>query len=109
MTQWLDWRRMFARRKEKVEITVETRESWEVRWFRQSRAEQCPTCRAETIFIPPEIAAEIIQADAETIKNLMESGRVHFGDTAENERLICLSSLKKTAAQNTTQKFLKDE
>lgn len=106
---WLDWRRMFARQKEKIEITVETSESWEVQWFRQSKTECCPTCGAETFYIPPEIAAQVIRKDDEAIKNFLKSGQIHYGERAENETLICLSSLKKAAAQNTTRKILEDE
>lgn len=95
MAQWLSWRWLFSRRKERIEISVETKESWEVHWFKKSRAELCPLCEAETIFIPLDLGAQIIQASVEEIENLVKNGNVHFRQTAEMERLVCLSSLKK--------------
>lgn len=109
MTQWLDWRRMFARRREKIEITIETSESWEIRRFRQSQAERCPVCRAETIFIPPDLAAQIAQTSENAIEDILKNAAVHFIENAEKQPLICLSSLKKTLTKDAAQKYLKDE
>lgn len=109
MAQWLNWRWLFSRRRERIEISVETKESWEVHWFKKSRAELCPLCEAETIFIPFDLGAQIIQTEVEEIENLVRNGKVHFRQTAEMEKLICLSSLKKSMEKNSTQNFLKEK
>lgn len=109
MAQWFNWRGLFSRRRERIEISVETRESWEVHWFKKSRAEHCPLCEAETIFIPFDLGAQIIQVDMEAIENLVKSGKVHFRQTPEMEKLICLSSLKKSMEKGSTQKLLKEK
>jgi hypothetical protein len=105
MTQWLFGRRLFSRRPEKIQITVETCETWDVQWFRQSRIELCPICGAETVFIPPPQAAQIVQFDAAELERFLANGNVHFKQTPENERLICLDSLKRTLEHNSTRRF----
>ena len=93
MAQWFDWRRLFSPRRKKIEITVETNESWEIRWLRKSRTELCRTCKTETVFVPSELGAQIAQTEIEVIENLLSSGKVHFYESPEREKLICLSSL----------------
>lgn len=92
MAQWLNRLGIFPRRKEKIEITVETKESWEINLFRQSRTDFCPRCKSDTVFIPPDLGVRIVGDGIEKIEDLMKSGAVHFTNTPE--KLVCLSSLK---------------
>lgn len=96
MTQWFFGLVPFRRRKEKIEITVETNETWGVQWFRQSKSEICPVCGSVTIFISPDLGAQLVQADISLIRGLIDSGQVHFNESDKNEQLICLSSLKRS-------------
>jgi hypothetical protein len=102
LTQWFFGREPESRRKEKVEITVETKETWDVRWFRQSRAEMCLICRTETIFVPLDLAAQIIRTEIERIENLVSNGEIHFREDFENEKLICFASLKRAMENSST-------
>lgn len=94
IANWLNRRGFFSRRREKIEITVETKESWEINWFRRSKTSQCPHCRAETIFIPAEIGNQIIKADEDEFEKLLSDGKIHFTNSTDQEKMICLTSLK---------------
>jgi hypothetical protein len=104
MTQWFSDLGFFRHRKARIEITVETNETWGVEWFRQSRGELCPTCGAETIFIPSNLGAQVVRVEEELIDGLIENGRVHFSEGGEDERLICLSSLKRSTEKHSVEK-----
>lgn len=107
MTQWFLELGLFRRRKERIEIAVETNETWKVEWFRESRSELCPVCGAETIFIPAEIGAQVVRADSAVIEDLLDTGQVHSSDGADGESRICLSSLKRSMEKESLKKFLK--
>lgn len=109
MAQWFDWRRLFSPRKEKIEVTVETNESWEIHLFRKSTTEFCRTCRTKTIFVPSELGARIIQTDNAVIENLLSSGKVHFYESPEKEKLICLSSLNGEFEKQGAKKFREND
>lgn len=109
MAQWLNWRWLFWRRREKIEITVETTESWEIHWLRRSKTENCPFCQAEAIFVPRDLGAQIIRADLDAIEKMVTSGKVHVTLSDDKESLICLASLKKSVEKKSVRKILKDE
>ena len=106
MAQWFNWRGLFSRRRKRIEISVETRESWQVCRFKESITELCPLCRAETIFIPLDSGVRIFQSDVYIIENLIKTGKVHFRQSADMEKLICLFSLQESTAENSTKKYL---
>lgn len=108
MTQWKNLRDFFSRQKEKVEITVETKESWEVHWFKKSRAELCRVCKAETIFVPTNLAAQIVRAEKVPIENLLTDEEIHFRQSSNEEKLVCLASLKRALEKHSTQIFFKE-
>jgi hypothetical protein len=88
--------RLFPKRRETVEITVETDESWEVSVFRRIQVRQfCPYCRTESEFVPAALAERIIAADEETVAGLIADGSFHLtDDAAGGQSLLCLNSLK---------------
>jgi hypothetical protein len=94
IVNWLNRRGFFSRGTEKIEITVETKESWEINWFRRSKTSQCPHCKAETVFVPADLGLQIIKADGNEIEKLISDGKIHFTDTNDKEKMICLTSLK---------------
>ena len=107
MAQWKILRGLFSRPKEKIEITIETNESWEISWFRKSRTESCPVCRTETISVPEELGAEIIGKDLSEIRELMRNEEIHYFNPDGNETLICLASLKKAFERSRSQRILR--
>lgn len=94
ITDWLNRRGFFSRRREKIEITVETKESWEINWFRRSKTSECPNCQAETIFIPAVMGIQIIKTDENEFEKLISDGKIHFTGSTDKEKMICLTSLK---------------
>jgi hypothetical protein len=101
ITQLLSGLSPFAASKKSIEITVETNETWNFHWFRQTRSELCPICGAETIFIPVDLGEKVVRADIRFIDELIEGGQVHF-DTAAKEDLLCLSSLRRSMEKYST-------
>lgn len=98
--QWFCEHEWFKRDRERIEITVETKESWEIHWLRQSRAQMCRICQTETIFIPVDLGTQIVQTENRFVENLIADGKIHFRQSADNDRLICLASLKKEIEKN---------
>jgi hypothetical protein len=108
MTQWFFGLRIFARQKKKVEITVETSETWGIKWFRQSKSEICTQCGAETIFVSPDLGVQIVGPEPAVIYGLIDSGRVHSNGKQGHERLICLSSLRQSLEAGSPQERSKE-
>lgn len=95
MMQAFNWRRWFHRRREKIEITVETSGSWEIRHFTKSRTGFCAACKTETIFVPAALGAQMLKSEKSLIEKLLDEEKIHFqNETGENE-LICFASLKR--------------
>ncbi len=110
MRQWLNWWKIFTRSKQKIEITVETKESWEINWFRRSKTSLCPVCKMETVFVPAELGVRIMETDKTEIEKLISDGKAHFNESSGTEKLICLSSLKnEVEGRTTSMKFLQNE
>lgn len=86
--------RLFLRDKEKIKITIETNESWEVQLLQKTIIKHCEKCGTETFFVPGKLAKEIVHSDDMTIKELLENGNLHLNISPENKSLICLRSLK---------------
>lgn len=95
MTQWKNFRKFLSREKEKIEITIETKESWEINWLRKSRVEFCGICRAETIFISAQVLRQIVKDENFLFEMLLEEKNLHFQNDQNRENLICLTSVKK--------------
>jgi hypothetical protein len=83
----------------KVEIVIETHQIATIRTRGQRGTTRwCPMCAAKVHMVMPAEATEITGMMPSTVYRLVESGQVHFEQTAEGLLLICLSSL---AATNT--------
>lgn len=94
MAQWCNWRRLFSRRREKIEISVETKESWEIRWTNRSNKQLCPFCQIETLFLPVDEIALMLRVELRFVEKLLNQENVHFLITKENEYLICVDSVR---------------
>lgn len=105
ITQWLSGLSPFKGPKARIEITVETNETWDVQWFRQSKSELCPVCGAETIFIPFDLGTQVVRAETRFIEELIEHSQVHFSRAGPEKQLICLSSLKRSVEEHSLKKI----
>jgi hypothetical protein len=87
--------KLFRKQKERIEITIETNESWEVHSLQKTVTNHCQECGKETVFVPTDLGMQIAQANEEEITNLLTAGKLHLTDSAEEKKLVCLQSLKK--------------
>lgn len=100
MAQWFFGLRPFRRREGRIEITVETNETWGIQWFRQRESEHCPKCGAETVFVPADTGTEVPKADIEFLRRLIDNGRVHIKEVSDKDRLIRLNSLERVTNED---------
>ena len=94
MAQWFNWRALFSRRREKIEISVETKESWEFRRTKRSNKQLCPFCQIETLFLPVDEIALMLRVEIHFIEKLLDEENIHLVTTPENEYLLCVDSVK---------------
>lgn len=87
-------RDLFPFSKKKIEIKVETRKTLQIRRLKKSVLQYCPVCRNKSLFVSGKEALILIGGNTEAMGILLETGKVHFTDSPENESLICINSLK---------------
>ena len=87
--------KVFPKQTERIEITVETNESWELQIIKRTQTFRCPHCEAEAIFIPADLGMKIIETDDEKIKNLIADGTLHLSNLQSEKGLVCLQSVQK--------------
>ena len=61
-----------------------------------SPQKSCDRCTEPSGMITPDEAAALCEVSTRTIYQWLESGVIHFSETAEEGLLICLSSLAST-------------
>ena len=76
-----------------TEITIETREVWVIRRATAKAQLRCAACDDQLTMVTIDQAVEIVHVSARTIYRWVESGQIHFWETAEGKLLICLNSL----------------
>jgi len=59
-----------------------------------SRTAWCESCASQVSFLDAAAAAALTGVTTRTVYQWVESGKVHFTETAEGETLICLNSLR---------------
>lgn len=80
--------------KKRTIITSRTHEKLVVRWVKaESRKIFCAACAAEVEMLSVEEAVAVSGLWAREIFRLIESGAIHFIETAVGLTLVCLSSL----------------
>ena len=77
----------------RTEITFERSKSFVIRNFKGAVIAWCHECDARVQFLSPEEAAVEAQVSLRTIYRWVESGKVHFTETADARLYICLASL----------------
>ncbi len=77
----------------KTEIFIQTRERIFTRHLARDLQAFCPNCGIETVFVTPENAASTTETSARMIYRRIESGSLHFVDTADGLSFICRQSL----------------
>lgn len=72
---------------------METEQLLVISSHREAAAGWCKQCGAEMKMVDPHGAAAISGLSARTIFRRIESGQLHFTETADGTLLICLNSL----------------
>jgi hypothetical protein len=75
-------------KRRRTEITIETK-LLVLRYTRRRAPLYCAVCLSPTPLIAPEEAATPAGASTRTIYALVESGQIHFRETAEGKLLVC--------------------
>lgn len=84
------------RRKKKTTIvTFESRERTTIHRGGQSLMAWCDQCGAEVLMVKPNQAANIASTDERVIFRKVESGEIHFIESANGALLICKQSLER--------------
>ncbi|MDQ4122258.1 MAG: hypothetical protein M3209_12535 [Acidobacteriota bacterium] len=81
-------------RKEKTVITVETFRRTVVRLPRKEIFAFCEVCRRSVSMLAPDEAGRFRQTTVREIFRLVETGELHFLETATGILLICRDSLE---------------
>jgi hypothetical protein len=74
-------------------VNFETREFLLVHKMKDEAVSLCAECNAETVWLTPEQAVIVTGLNAREIFRRVESGRLHFKETAEGFLFICPQSL----------------
>ena len=88
------WRRFFFKQNEKIEITIQQNESWELHTLQKTRTKFCKKCGVETIFIPFDLGLQIVNADESAKADLIANENLHLSNSVEASNLVCLQSLQ---------------
>lgn len=80
-------------RRRRTEIIIETDELLILRPHTAPRPGWCVDCGSEVEMVTPETAAIALRASRRSVYRLIESGVVHFFETAGGELFICARSL----------------
>lgn len=85
--------------KRRVESWTETREVWVVRRLaaRVETPDWCADCAAPAAMLTPEEAGALAAVTTRTVYHWVESGVVHFQESAAGAVYVCLTSLQRAA------------
>jgi hypothetical protein len=79
--------------RKKASITVETERLLVISHSRHAVESWCRQCDAKVSMIGVEEAAAVADVSERTIFHLIETGELHFMETAEGKALFCIDSL----------------
>jgi hypothetical protein len=82
------------KRTKTTEITVERSDVFVVRRTKETAGVWCERCGERVRMVTPEEAARTTGASTRAIYRRVETGRMHFIETAEGLLLVCLTSIK---------------
>jgi len=82
------------KRTKTTEITVERSDVFVVRRTKGTGGVWCEHCGARVRMVTPEQAARVTAASTRAIYRGVETGQVHFIETAEGLLLVCLASIE---------------
>ena len=81
----------------RTEVTVRTHQVTTVRPLRQPFLAWCEACAARVPMVAPEGAVEMARTSTREVYRRIESGKLHFVETATGDLFICCPSLRKSA------------
>ena len=79
-----------------VEVAMKKRRAVIINRSFVSPQKRCDRCTEPSGMITPDEAAALCEVSTRTIYQWLESGAIHFSETASEGLLICLSSLAAT-------------
>lgn len=79
--------------KDKIEVSIETRETVTFVRRRMCVRTYCEICRREVTMVSPADAAILICRDTPTVFSLIEAKEIHFRTVGPDTILVCLRSL----------------
>ena len=82
------------KREERIRITVSKEEITVIRKMQGNAQANCAACGQVVEMATPEQAATITGSSSRAIYSWVESGRLHFIETAGGHLLVCLDSLR---------------
>ena len=80
----------------RTQITINTSELTLIKKLQGTAQADCQPCGARVEMVTPEQAVTLTGIASRAIYGWVESGQVHFLETAEGHLLICLDSLRAT-------------
>jgi hypothetical protein len=86
-------RKAMAKTKRRIEITVERHRLVILRRRNQAATTWCQGCREQVLMVTADEAATIGNVSSRTIYRRVESGELHYAETAEGRLLVCSNSI----------------
>jgi hypothetical protein len=84
---------MAMKKKRITRTTIEAHEVYILKTPRQPKPVLCARCRGQVALISLEEAVRLTVASSRTIHRWVETGDLHFAETAEGLMLLCPASL----------------
>jgi hypothetical protein len=81
--------------KKRIEITVEKHRLVVLSQRSHATEAWCEACGRRVAMVPPDDAATIGKVSSRTIYRRVESGELHYAETAEGRLLVCANSIQR--------------
>ncbi|HEX8493816.1 MAG TPA: hypothetical protein VF658_13310 [Pyrinomonadaceae bacterium] len=93
-------------KKRRVEVMIETHQTWIIRKPYFSAPAWCQECARTVRLVTADEAARLVCQSTRTIYRLVEERRLHYRETPGGSLLVCLDSLFAGAAAHTAPEIL---
>lgn len=88
-------------KKRRVEVMIETHQTWIIREPNLPAREWCPECARTVRMVTADEAARIVCQSTRAIYAGVEAHRLHYRETPDRRMLICFDSLLADRAADT--------
>lgn len=90
---------MKAKRTFRREIFSETKQLAFMFSAKNKGGQLCEICKEKSVMIAPETVAGFLSIGTRKIYRLIETGRIHFFETDQQQVLVCVKSLTQTTGK----------